>query len=86
MCYFKWNNFLISISDYCLSYREHLDFAYKLYNFVKHKCVYLVTQSHPTLCDPMDCSQVSLSIGILQARILEWIAISSSRGYFQPRE
>ena len=30
--------------------------------------------------------QVSLSMGILQARILEWVAISSSRGFSQPRD
>ena len=35
-------------------------------------------QSFPALCDPMGCSpQVSLSMGILQARILEWVAMSS---------
>ena len=34
-----------------------------------------------TLCDPMDCSPPSSSVhGIFQARILEWVAISSSRG------
>ena len=36
-----------------------------------------VTQSCPTLCDSMDCSLPGSSIhGILQARILEWVAIS----------
>ena len=40
-----------------------------------------VAQSCPTLCDPMDCSPPGSSIhGILQARILEWGAISFSRG------
>ena len=40
-----------------------------------------VAQSCPTLCDPMDCSPPGSSIhGILQARILEWVAISFSRG------
>ena len=40
-----------------------------------------VAQSCPTLCDPMDCSLPGSSIhGILQARILEWVAISFSRG------
>ena len=35
----------------------------------------------PTLCDPMDCSPPGSSVhGILQARILEWVAISYSRG------
>ena len=41
----------------------------------------VVVQSHPTLCDPMDCSPPSSSVhGISQARILEWVAISFSRG------
>ena len=36
-----------------------------------------VTQSCPTVCDPIDCSPPDSSVhGILQARILEWIAIS----------
>ena len=40
-----------------------------------------VTQSCPTLCDPMDCSPPGSSVhGILQARILEWVAIPFSRG------
>ena len=42
-------------------------------------CV-LVTWSCPIVCDPMDCSPVGFSIhGILQARILEWVAIPFSR-------
>ena len=40
-----------------------------------------VTQSCPTLCDPVDCSLPGSSVhGILQARILEGVAISFSRG------
>ena len=36
-------------------------------------------QSCPTLCDPMGCSPPGFSVpGILQARTLEWVAISSS--------
>ena len=48
----------------------------------------LVTQSCQTLCDPMDCvaHQAPLSIGILQARILEWLAMPSSRGSSQLRD
>ena len=38
----------------------------------------LAAQSCPTLCNPMDCSQDPLSVGILQARILEWVVISFS--------
>ena len=45
----------------------------------------LVTQSCPTLRDPMDCSLPGSSVhGILQARILEWIAIPFSRGSSRP--
>ena len=41
----------------------------------------------PTLCDPMDCSPPGFSVcGIIQARILEWIATPSSRGSSQPRD
>ena len=41
-------------------------------------CV-LVTQSCLTLCDPMDCSPPGFSVhGILQERILEWVAMPSS--------
>ena len=47
-------------------------------------CSRLVAQSCPTLCDPVDCSPPGSSIhGILQRRILEWVAISSSRGTSQ---
>ena len=51
---------------------------------VANVCV-LVTQSCPTLCDPMDCSPPGSSVnGILQARILEWAAIPFSRESAQP--
>ena len=45
----------------------------------------LFAQSCLTLCDPVDCSLPGFSVhGILQARILEWVAISSSRGSSDP--
>ena len=38
-----------------------------------------------SLCDPMDCSPPGSSVhGILQARILEWVAVSLSRGSSEP--
>ena len=47
----------------------------------------LVAQSCLTLCDPMDCSPPGSSVhGISQARILEWVAISFSRGSSRPRD
>ena len=46
-----------------------------------------VTQPSPTLCNPMDCSLPGSSVhGMLQARILEWVAMLSSRGSSQPRD
>ena len=46
-----------------------------------------IAQSCPTLCNPVDCSPPGSAIhGILWARILEWVAISSSRGSSQPRD
>ena len=45
-----------------------------------------IPQSCPTLCNPMDCSPPGFSVhGILQARILEWVAIPFSRGFSQPK-
>ena len=49
-----------------------------------HVCV-LVPQLCPTLCDPMDCNPPGSSVhGILQARILEWVAISFFRDLPNP--
>ena len=46
-----------------------------------------LTQLCPTLCNPLDCSPPGSSVhGILQARILEWVAISFSRGSSRRRE
>ena len=43
--------------------------------------------SCPTLCNPMDCKPPGSSVyGVLQARILEWVAMPSSRGSSQPRD
>ena len=57
--------------------------------FTKLTCAWLYAkslQSCPTLCNPMVCSPPDFSVqGILQARILEWIAIPSSRASSQPR-
>ena len=46
-----------------------------------------VTQSCLTLCDPVDCSPPCSSVhGIFQARVLEWVAISFSRGFSRPSD
>ena len=63
--------------------------------FVHHSTIFLFALAHGvyllqsclTLCDTMDCSQPDSSVhGILQARILEWVAISFSKGPFRPRD
>ena len=52
------------------------------YMFAESESESEVAQSCPTLCDPVDCSPPGSSIhGILQARILEWVAISFFRGF-----
>ena len=55
----------------CLAFKTPLHFL----------CVCSLLQSCPTLCDPLNCSPPGSSVNkILQARILEWVAITSSRG------
>ena len=62
----------------------------------KMECIYLpphplvsvlVIQSCLTLCDPMDCSSPGSSVhGVIQAKILEWVAISFSKGSSRPKD
>ena len=48
-------------------------------------CACYFAQSYPSLCDPMDCSLPGFSVhGILQAGILEWVAMPSSKGSSWP--
>ena len=48
-------------------------------------CMHSIAKLCPTLCDPMDCSPPGSSLhGILQARILEWVAISFFTGSPSP--
>ena len=54
---------------------------------VQLSVVVLFTKLCLALCDPTNCSLPGSSIhGILQARVLEWVAISFSRGSSQPRD
>ena len=49
--------------------------------------LYMCVQSYLTLCNSVDWSLPGSSVhGILQARILEWVSISSSRGSSWPRD
>ena len=50
-------------------------------------CCCLVTKWHPTLNPPMHCGLTGFSVhGMSQARVLEWVAISFSRGSSRPRD
>ena len=64
--------------------------TWKEHNIVNRLCRYCycsVAKSYLTLCDPMDCSPPGSSVhGILQARILECVAMPSSRGSSWPSE
>ena len=58
-----------------------------VFTLYDHKSLAGSLQSCPTLGDPMNCSPPGSSVhGILQARILEWVALPSSRGSPQPRD
>ena len=67
---------------YFYGYKDHLDRctpSLDLFAKLLQLCL--------TLYNPMDYSPPGFSVhGILQARILEWVAISSSRGSSQPRD
>ena len=68
-------NLIIKRLGFYTSACSHL-FAYSSLVYLSLCVCVLVTQSCPTLCDPMDCSPPGSSArGILQARILEWAAI-----------
>ena len=60
---------------------------YTYFLIYHHFCCCCVSKLCLTLFDPMDCSlPVSSVHRISQARILEWVAISFSRGFYQPRD
>ena len=59
-----------------------------MYNNIYITCMHAKSlQLCPTLCDTMDCNLPDSSVhGILQARILEWVSMPSSRGLSPPRD
>ena len=64
----------------------HMKSSLPTYWMCNPKCV-KVAQSCPTLCNPMDCSLPRSSVhGILQTRILQWVAVPFSRGSSQPTD
>ena len=99
MCKIPENRCSFSVNTESLVITEcpwHFCPWYILVTVLNDKCLYIhtymhiwseVTQSCATLHNPVDCSPPGSSVhGILQARILEWVAISFSRGSSQPRD
>ena len=80
---------------YWWAHQKHSSFTvfvvYKIWfykgNWGKQACLCSVPKSYLALCDPTDCCLPGSFVhGISQARILEWVAISSSRGSSPPRD
>ena len=62
-------------------------FRFSIPSYKNRNELFVLIQSRLTLCNPMDCSTPGSSVpGIFQARILEWVAISSSKGSSSPRD
>ena len=67
---------LLMKSIYGKCYYYYGKSIYNALHYKEHLWEVLVTNLYQTLCDPMDCSPPGFSVhGILQARILEWVAI-----------
>ena len=85
MCVCVTNMVILDLGHNLIWWVDHLFFSPHLLHPSESKSE--VAQSRPTLCNPMDCSLPGSSArGIFQARILEWVAISFSRGSSQPRD
>ena len=85
----RWATFggmeAITIREPTKSEWPHISYA--VHWVVPYKRVkVLIAQSCPALCDPMDCSPSGSSVhGVLQTRILEWVAVPFSRESSQSR-
>ena len=59
---------------------------FRVINTIEHACVLSCFSHVPLLATLWTVTHQHLSMGILQAKILDWVAISSSRGSSQPRD
>ena len=81
----------LGISRWSVTWNIANTFSHSSWSLLSIGGVYVfsrsVVQSCPALCNPMGCSPLGSSVhGILQARILEWVAISTSSGSSRPRD
>ena len=73
------------LATYLLQLETHTSLPFSSHVWLVTCC--LVSKLCPTLCNPSDCSPPGSSVhGILQARILEWVAVPFSRRSSQPRD
>ena len=83
---FKWP-WLIKAGAFLVTLSQFIQDSLLTKQFIRkgRMCVCSVVQECPPLCDPMDYSLPGSSVhGIFQARILEWVAISSFSGSSWP--
>ena len=79
-----WNTREVPSGSFFLKF---LDLTLQKDEYGSDTAVCIVAQLCPTLCDSMDCSLPGSSVhGVLQARILEWVAMPAFRGPSRPRD
>ena len=88
--FFNHCNNLKNCACVCAHERHSGRTGWEAYNqgcYIPFSSMHAQSLNHVPLCNPMDCSPPGSSAhGIFQARILEWVAISSSTGSFSPRD
>ena len=78
---------LICDDDKIITVHTYIQSTYSKSGIIPCAFMLVLTQSCPTLCGPMDCRSPGASIhGLLQAGILEWVAIPFSSGYSWPSD
>ena len=83
----RWGRNKLGMKPIAINYPVHTKSTLTMGSAQGKKVKMVVTQSRLTLCDPMDCSPPGSSIhGIIQASILEWVAIPFSRISSQLRD
>ena len=88
LCTYVYYMYMYIIHTYMYMYIYIHVYVYThTYMYIMHSIKVLVAQSCLTLCDLMDYSPPGSAVhGILQPRVLEWVAISFSWGSSQPRD